>query len=79
MSLRLLFRDFIILQVLEQFHIFMCYAADRKSAYKAYLLGIGVPVFFYVITTVICIMSFGCTSPKGYCLSNAESLKVNRI
>jgi len=38
---------------------FMCYAADRKSAYKAYLLGIGVPVFFYVITTVICIMVFG--------------------
>lgn len=38
---------------------FMCYASDRKAAYKSYLLGLGVPVFFYVVRTVICIMVFG--------------------
>ncbi|MFY9177991.1 MAG: endospore germination permease [Caldicoprobacterales bacterium] len=38
---------------------FLRYAANRKSACKSYLLGLGVPVFFYVVTTVICIMVFG--------------------
>ncbi|NLN41381.1 MAG: endospore germination permease [Clostridiales bacterium] len=38
---------------------FLCYAADRQSAKKSYFLGLGVPVFLYVITTVICIMVFG--------------------
>lgn len=38
---------------------FMRFVSDMKSAYKSYLLGLGVPVFFYVITTVICIMVFG--------------------
>ena len=38
---------------------FICYASDRKSANKSFLLGLLVPVSFYVVITMICIMVFG--------------------
>jgi spore germination protein len=37
---------------------FMCYTQEKKPAIKAYILGLGIPIFFYVALTIICIMVF---------------------
>jgi spore germination protein len=41
---------------------FMCYTQEKKPAIKAYILGLGIPIFFYVALTIICIMVFGVES-----------------
>lgn len=46
---------------------FMCYVQDRKAAVMTYIIGLGIPIFFYFVLTIICIMVFG-AAPLGIIL-----------
>ena len=54
-------RDSTILPDTPWSHI-LCVIPRKKPAIKAYILGLGIPIFFYVALTIICIMVFGVES-----------------
>lgn len=58
---------------------FICYVHDKKVAVKTYIYSLGVPIFFYLVLTILCIMVFG-AAPLGIILyptlNLSKSIKI---